>query len=166
MEFDKNNTVCFTGNRPNKLPWGYDENAPACVSFKNKLRQQIEKLIQKGYKTFIVGMAEGVDTYVAEILLDIKSNSDIVIIGAIQYLGQEKQWTSEAKNRYNQILQGLDTQMVVSEHFSKYALLKRNKYMLDNSSVVVAASTGQKGGTTYTISLAQKMNKEIIFVSI
>ena len=35
-------TCCFTGHRPEKLPWGWDEEDPRCRRLKEKLRDAVE----------------------------------------------------------------------------------------------------------------------------
>lgn len=35
MEFGK--SCCFSGHRPAKLPWKYDERDPRCIEFKDRL---------------------------------------------------------------------------------------------------------------------------------
>lgn len=51
----------FTGHRPNKLPWRYNEDAPGCVALKKTLTEQIAALADDGYTDFLSGMALGVD---------------------------------------------------------------------------------------------------------
>ena len=35
----------FTGYRPQKMPWGENENCPECVEYKALLAEKIEQLI-------------------------------------------------------------------------------------------------------------------------
>lgn len=64
---------CFTGHRPQKLPFGFNESDERCVLLKQKIREKVEYLIIKqGVTHFIVGMALGVDIYSAEIVLALK----------------------------------------------------------------------------------------------
>ena len=65
MELDINKTCCFTGHRPEKI------NGDINV-IKANLETEIRKAIDLGYDTFISGMADGVDVWAAEIVLDIK----------------------------------------------------------------------------------------------
>ena len=65
----KRKTCAFTGHRPQKFPWKYDESDPRCVELKAAMGAEIEKLISLGYTDFLSGMAEGVDTWAAEIVL-------------------------------------------------------------------------------------------------
>lgn len=51
--------VSFTGYRPQKMPFGFDENDPRCIDFKKRLRDTIESFIWQGYTHFISGGALG-----------------------------------------------------------------------------------------------------------
>ena len=72
---DRSMTCCFTGNRPEKLPWGNDEQHPDCLAFKRALYAQLETLVAEGYRRFICGMARGGDTWFAEAVLQLKKNA-------------------------------------------------------------------------------------------
>lgn len=65
-------TVCFSGYRPEKLPWGYDECDPRCAQLKQRLRRAVCAACDDGFRHFICGMARGVDTYCAEIVLALR----------------------------------------------------------------------------------------------
>ena len=55
-------TVCaFTGHRPSKFPWKYDETDSRCVALKTVLFEQIRWLTEAGFTHFLSGMAEAVD---------------------------------------------------------------------------------------------------------
>ena len=57
-------TVSFTGHRPKSLPCGYNEEHIAYKMIKYRLRQLIAGIIRKKSAThFILGLAEGVDTW-------------------------------------------------------------------------------------------------------
>lgn len=59
----------FTGHRPCKLPWKYDEADSRCVELKAALAEQISALIGAGFTQFLSGMAEGTDCYLRFIRL-------------------------------------------------------------------------------------------------
>ena len=59
-------TACFTGHRSQKLPWRFNEEDKRCLAMKATLAIEIEKAIQRGYKTFLSGMALGFDMICAE----------------------------------------------------------------------------------------------------
>lgn len=66
---DWRHSVAFTGHRPQKLPFGFDETDPRCVGFKRRLCNSIEMMILEGYTHFISGGALGMDMYAAEAVL-------------------------------------------------------------------------------------------------
>ena len=58
------NKVCgFTGHRPSKLPWRYNETDSRCVALKTVLTEQITALIEAGVTQFLSGIAEGTDIF-------------------------------------------------------------------------------------------------------
>ena len=69
--------ICaFTGHRPQKFQFGFDEADERCVRLQQVIREHIIQLIEKeGVSYFISGMAMGVDMYAAEIVLDLKGTS-------------------------------------------------------------------------------------------
>ena len=65
-------TCCFTGHRPEKLPWRTDEQDPRCILLKRSIEQEIEGLYRRGFRHFISGMAMGCDLYFAEAALKLR----------------------------------------------------------------------------------------------
>ena len=65
-------SCAFTGHRPRKFPWGYNEADARCVALKEKLAEEIAKLVEAGYTDFLSGMAEGADTWAALAILALK----------------------------------------------------------------------------------------------
>lgn len=64
----------FTGHRPQSLPFGFDESDERCIALKSAMQERIVALIEnEGVTHFITGMALGVDTFAAEIVLQLKS---------------------------------------------------------------------------------------------
>ena len=48
MELEREITCCFTGHRPNKLPWGEEERDPRCLALKARLAELLETLRRSG----------------------------------------------------------------------------------------------------------------------
>ena len=69
---------CFTGHRPQSLPWGYNESGYDFQVFKNKLKKAIATSINEGFNYFISGMALGVDMIAAELILEFKKSIQIL----------------------------------------------------------------------------------------
>jgi len=166
VEIIKSQTVCFTGHRSQKLPWRFNERDKRCKAMKKTLRSEIEKAIQRGYKTFLCGMALGFDMICAETVLDLKNEyDDIKIIGALPCRTQDKFWQNKYKKRYRKLLDKLDgIRCIFDEYIGAECFLERNRYMVDNSSLLIALFDGVPGGTKSTIDYAREQNLEIVVI--
>lgn len=150
MEFGK--SCCFTGHRASKLPWGYDESDIRCIEFKEKLDAVIGAVYESGVTHFICGMANGCDMYCAEAVLKLKkSNPDITLEAAVPYDGQEAKWSADLKRRYRDIIINCDAVNIISDKYTQFCMMQRNRYMVDRSSILIACYNGQSGGTWNTV---------------
>ena len=156
----------LTGHRPEKLPFGGDESDPRFEQFKQKLLCEILRITREGVTTFISGMARGVDIWAAETVLSLKAilpSRNIKLWVAIPYDRQSLNWTVQEQARYQKILEKADKVEYVSHDYFNGCLQKRNRYMIDAASHLIAVYDGvQKGGTKYTIDYARKKGIEII----
>lgn len=161
-------TCCFTGHRPQNLPWGFNENDERCVNMKQKLKDTIIRAIKRGYKIFISGMALGFDTICAETVLELKKEyPDIKLIGALPCKTQDKLWKDKDRKRYKSLIKKLDgIRCIYDEYVGAECMLERNRYMVNNSSLMIALFDGKSGGTKKTIEYAKKMGLEIIILSV
>ena len=54
--------ICaFTGHRPERLPWGRNEDDLRCAALKTLLRRTVREVYDRGFHTFLCGMARGCD---------------------------------------------------------------------------------------------------------
>lgn len=141
---------CFTGHRPNKLNLTEKE-------VKKLLEKAIDEAIADGYVTFISGMAEGVDVWSAEIVLDRKkSNKDLHLICALPHPNFEKRRSEAEKQIFKDILQKADLVKMINDHYFPGCYQVRNTWMVDRVNLVISVFNGQKGGTKNTIDYAIK----------
>ena len=164
-EFGK--SCCFTGHRASKLPWGYDESDARCVRFKEKLAAVIGAVYESGITHFICGMALGCDMYCAEAVLALRrEHPDITLEAAVPYDGQEARWGDNNRRRYRDIITACDKVTLLSDAYSPSCMMRRNRYMVDHSSVLIACYEGLTGGTWNTIRYAMQLDKEVIHLPI
>ena len=159
-------TCCFTGHRPQILPWKFNENDERCIKMKEELTRQIILAIKNGYNTFISGMALGFDIICAETVLDLKKTYPYIkLFGAIPCKTQDKLWKDKDKKRYRNLLSQLDgVRCIYDEYTGAECMLERNRYMVNNSSLVIALFSGRNGGTKKTIEYAEKQNVKCIII--
>lgn len=160
-------TCCFTGHRPSKLPWGTHENDGRCAALKQELSSRLEGIYQAGYRRFICGMAIGCDMYFAEAVLALKElHSDVFLEAAIPCGSQTEKWVSGQRIRYNQLIDCCDKITVMQYYYTPDCMMRRNEYMVDNSSLLLACFNGRPGGTMKTILYAQRQGKKVITIDI
>lgn len=160
------NTCCFTGHRPGKLPWKYNESDPRCQALKEKLYDVCSSLYASGIRHFICGMALGCDMYFAETVLQLREeHPDISLEAAIPCETQAQNWTEAQRNRYFTVVAQCDDETLVSRPYTPTCMTDRNKYMVNHASVLIAVSYGTFGGTMQTLNYAKKKGLEIIEIS-
>lgn len=167
MVADRSRSCAFTGHRPEKLPWRYDESDSRCVALKERISDAVRAVIESGIRHFICGMAKGCDTYFAEAVIALRDEYDgITLEAAIPCETQASGWSAADRERYLYILHQCDSSTLVSREYTPECMLRRNRYMVDSSCVLIAVYDGRPGGTTQTLNYARKQGVEIIEILI
>ncbi len=158
----KSRHVAFTGYRPQKMPFGFDEADSRCVDFKKRLRDTIESLIWQGYQHFISGGALGMDMYAAEAVLELKKEyPDILLEMVSPFDEQATKWAREYQRRHDALFEQADIVTATGHTYTKSCMFVRNRYLVDNADLLLAAYDGQPGGTEMTIRYARKMGIQV-----
>lgn len=131
---------------------------------KKKLYSLFEELIKNGKENFLIGMAIGFDTVCFQTLEKLKKTYDIKLIACIPCPEQDKFFNFFQKREYKRMLSVADEKVILSEEYTPYCMFKRNKFIVDNSGVLVAYLRENKGGTFSTVKYAKEKNKEICYV--
>lgn len=162
----KSRTCCFTGYRPQKVNWEFNSSSKEFLRVAKAVENLINQAIKNGYRYFISGMALGFDTLCAETVLKLKTiNPEIKLICALPCKEQDKYWSDLQRQIYKKIIEQADVVQYVSENYTGYCMFKRNKFMLCNSSLVIALFDGKSGGTKTTLNLAKKSGLDILIIS-
>ena len=151
----KEYTCCFTGHR---------KIAPAQqMIVAERLCDTVEKLIRGGFTEFLAGGALGFDTMAAQCVLSLKEKyPHIKLVLALPCVTQTKGWSAEDVWIYENIKQQADKVVYTSQESARGCMFKRNRYLVDHSSVCVAYLTGNKGGTAYTVAYANQKGLIVI----
>lgn len=151
---------CFTGHRPVKL-------LRSEVQIKAALAQAIAKALADGKRTFLTGMARGVDIWAAEIVLKVRDDDPSVhLICVLPHPNFEKRWSKHWQQRYDAILQSADLVKIISSTFSISSYQKRNAWMVDHASLVIAVYSGVNGSTRKTITYARQQGIPIDMIAV
>ncbi len=151
-----NTRCCFTGHRPEKLDITEAEVRPL-------LRAAVIAAAEDDFTTFITGMARGIDIWAAEEVLDLRRTSpSIRLVCAVPYPTFGNSRGKYEKEQYNRILSMADYTEIIAPTYSSSCFQKRNIWMVDRSSRVIAAFNGSKGGTKNTVDYALSKGVEVI----
>lgn len=164
MTLTEPGTCCFTGHRPAKLPWGTDERDPRCLTLKRSILREAEALYRRGVRRFISGMALGCDLYFAEAVLALRERYPLTLECALPFPGQAERWDEDCRRRWQAIVSACDVETVVQDHYDKGCMLRRDRYMVDRSSVVLAVFDDSPGGTMYTLNYAIRLHREVLLL--
>lgn len=159
---------CCTGHRPQGFPFKYGIDKQKQYAYLQALAKKIElAIIDYGILNFISGMAVGADLDFAEIVLTLRDKYPITLECAIPCQNQTLKWSDKDKLRYDDILKRADEINFISKRYTPECMLKRNRYMVNKSELVIAVFNGiERGGTWYTINYAKKNNKKIEMIEL
>jgi len=157
---DRAHTCCFTGHRPDKLPWGTNENDPRCVVLQERLTAALEQAYAAGCRHFICGMARGSDLLFCRAALALRqSYADVTVEGAIPCQSQTDSWPAAERQLHHELLDQCDFETMVQHTYDRGCMMRRNRYMVDRSCRIIAVYNGiPRGGTFQTLSYAMKQN--------
>ena len=159
---ERETTCCFTGHRPDKLPWRDDEWDPRCQELKERLAAALEEAYDKGMRHFICGMARGADFYFCEAALALRDRRPgVTVEAALPCEEQAARWKERDRNRYFRLVAQCDYETMVQHHYDKGCMLRRDRYMVERSAMIIAVYGGVLGGTMYTLSYAMKKGLEL-----
>ena len=119
------------------------------------LREKIASLAVEGVCGFLCGGAMGFDTLAAEMVLEARSRfPEITLTLALPCPEQADRWPERARRRYAEIRDAADEVVYVSEAYTRFCMMQRNRYMVDHASVLVCYLTEPTGGTAGTVKYA------------
>ena len=102
---------------------------------------------------------------VLELVKELKrKNKAIRLIAAVPFKGFESRWTDRWRWRFKQVLRKADEVHFICEGYESYAYQKRNEWMVDRVSKVIAVYNGEPGGTRKTIRYAEKQVVPVVFL--
>ena len=157
--------VAFTGYRPQKMPFGFNEEDNRCVDFKLRLYNMITNLIDQGYTHFISGGAMGMDMYAAEAVLKLKDKyPDITLEMVSPFDNQSAKWAPQYQRRLRQLFEQADMITATGHEYTRSALFVRNIYLVNNADILLAAYDGQPGGTQMTVQYAEQMGIQVLCI--
>lgn len=153
---DPSRTCCFTGHRDISTK-KQELLSPLLTATLRNL------LLDRGITDYLCGGAVGFDMIAAEHFLSLR---DLYHTGSLHLLlpfpGYDDRWPSTARERLLRLTERADSILYAAEHPFPGVYYKRDRMLVNLSSLCVAYLTQSRGGTYYTVSYALDAKKEII----
>ncbi|MCD7847007.1 MAG: DUF1273 domain-containing protein [Oscillospiraceae bacterium] len=164
---DRATTACFTGHRPEKIPFNDDELKMRMLM--SMFIQRIYDAIDDGYRTFICGMARGVDIWGGRAIYALKHSRpelNLKMIGISPYRKELDKLHGADIYEYGTVWEGCDQMFYLSEDYSPACYHVRNRLMVRNSNRVIGVVSDYKSGTGNTIKEAKRQGLELDIIDI
>ena len=151
-------TVFFTGHR--KFTVNINEFY--------KIAKLMKKLISEGISDFYAGGALGWDMNFENMILIMREKYfPFLKLHLVLPCPPEEQtagWDIDDIEEYQRILEAADSVEIVSEHYDKNCMKKRNKRLVELGDICVCYynEKNTRSGTGQTVRIAEKQGKEII----
>lgn len=151
-------TVFFTGHRRYTLE-------PEKVY---KLARLLSEFVKEGTEDFYAGGARGWDMTFENMVLSMRDKYfDFLKLHLILPCPPEEQtadWDIDDKEEYQRILKAADSVEIVSEHYDKDCMKKRNERLVELGDICLCYYDKKKirSGTGQTVRMAEKQGKKII----
>ncbi|MEG0659988.1 MAG: SLOG family protein, partial [Anaerorhabdus sp.] len=133
MYLNKENTLCFSGHRSEKLP----KTDAEMEKLKLRIWEEVDKTIGNGIDTFYFGACYGFDLMCADIVAKRKrviKMSDpkvIKLIAVIPFENQAIRWKESDRELYYDTLPLCDDVITLNTHYKQDCYYERNRYMVD-----------------------------------
>ena len=129
-------TVCFTGHR--NIPAGqYD-------AVYHRLKDVLAEAIGRGYRYFGAGGA---------------------LLKKTPCPSQASRWKEQDQKVYERIKAQADKVVYTSRRYTKDCMYRRNRHLVNCSSMCISYQTRPTGGTAYTVSNARKRGLAVINIA-
>lgn len=148
-------TCTFTGHR-NLTPAQLKAIEP-------ELKRLVSLLASHHVHTFVTGGALGFDTLAAATVINLRRSEfpDIKLVLAIPCPEQADRWSAADRALYYDIMQNADEVVTVSPSYTPGCMHKRNRYMIDRSSYLIAYVARRSGGSFSTLQYAREQGLHI-----
>ena len=124
-----------------------------------------QQVYDRGFRTFLCGMARGCDQYFAEAVLACRAAGtapEAILTAMVPCPSQKDGWAAEEQARYDALLAACSAVEVLEPVYTPGCMLRRNRAMVQRASLLISVFDGTPGGTASTLRFAAKQGIEIL----
>lgn len=127
--------LAITGYKQHELGI-FDDKNPGIRFIKKALENHLRVLIDEGLEWVIISGQLGVETWAAEVMLDLKEEyPELKYAVLTPFLDQEKRWNEAKQEKYQMILEMADFHRSLTNrpYEAPWQFIEKNKFFLRNS---------------------------------
>ncbi len=149
-------TCCFTGHRT---------ILQSEKNLQKELENSICSLIDAGFVTFQSGGALGFDTLAAQTVLKLKNFFPHIRLSLVlPCKDQDRFWNESQQKTLRHLIENADETVYTADRYHKGCMYRRNRFLVDSASCVLAYLEKAQGGTKYTVDYAKKTGVDVRFL--
>jgi uncharacterized phage-like protein YoqJ len=141
--------VVVTGYKPHELGI-FDDKNPGVRFIKKALENRIRALLDEGLEWIILSGQLGVETWAAEVVLDLKPEfPELKYAVLTPFLEQEKNWNEAKQEKYQRILASADfhRSLTTKPYEAPWQFIEKNKFFLRNSDGILIVYDEETDGS-------------------
>ncbi|MEK4485499.1 DUF1273 domain-containing protein [Psychrobacillus sp. FSL H8-0484] len=138
----------------------FNDSHPGIAIIKKALENQLRLLIDDGLEWIILSGQQGVETWTAELILQMKKEFPEIKYAIITpFLEQEKNWNEQKQANYQSLLVQADFQTSVTKkpYEAPWQFIEKNKFVLRNSDgILIVYDEENEGSPKFIKKLAEQ----------
>ena len=145
---NRETTCCFTGHRPEKLPWREDEGGSPVPGAEGQAgRGGGGRLRKKGCGiSCAVWPGERIFTAARRRWPCGSGAPGVTVEAVIPCEEQAARWRERDRERWFSLVERCDNETMLQHHYDRGCMLRRNRYLVDHSAMLIAVYDGMLGG--------------------
>lgn len=127
--------ILVTGYKAHELGI-FNDTHDGIPIIKKAIETQLRVLLEEGLEWVILGGQQGIETWTAELILELKDEYPQLKFAIITpFLEQEKNWNEQKKEKYERLLSQADYQTSVTKkpYEAPWQFIERNKFVVRNT---------------------------------
>lgn len=153
---------CLSGYSTYQLQYHEKEDID---KLKNAIKKTLVQTINEGCLHYLCGFDEGTDLIFAECLLELKKQyPNIILESVLPYENQAEKWDEKTREKYYDLLSKCDRETILQSHFDKDCFIKRNRYMVNKSDMLIAVYFDKLSNALFSLNYANHLGKRIICI--
>ena len=151
-------TIYLTGYRSHELGI-FNDKHPGIPIIKKAIENQLRILLDDGLEWVVISGQQGVETWAAEVIIELKQEYNIKYSIITPFLDQEKNWNEIKQLKYQSIVAQADFVTSVSKrpYEAPWQFIEKDKFIIQNTdALLLIYDEDNEASPKYVKKLAQR----------